>query len=221
LLLGSGSFGKHSVRGEDGVARGSKLWIVERSDAEAIYEQGPEAVVAVLVRMDEQIARLDQRVVEHDERVERLSAEGFRALADDELARARRALHEALSLWRGPALAEFAFETVAASRPGRRPELPLLGQIGRIPPLATGPPPTLGTPSWVSPPPGSWPTARGSARTGSTRPPRAEGPRRRPAHRRRRRVEGAIGGLGGLITQARPPVAVARRCRRASRGCEP
>jgi hypothetical protein len=30
---------------------------VERSDAEAIYEQGREAVVAVLVRMDEQIAR--------------------------------------------------------------------------------------------------------------------------------------------------------------------
>jgi hypothetical protein len=95
---------------------------VERSDAEAIYEQGREAVVAVLVRMDEQIARLQQRVVEQDERVERLSKEGFRALADGELARAGRTLHEALSLWRGPALAEFAFEAVAQAEIGRLEE---------------------------------------------------------------------------------------------------
>jgi hypothetical protein len=35
---------------------------VERVKAEAIYEQGREVVVAVLLRMDEQIARLEKRV---------------------------------------------------------------------------------------------------------------------------------------------------------------
>jgi transposase len=45
---------------------------VERAEAEAIYEQGREAVVAVLLRMDEQIARLEQRVAEQDERIARL-----------------------------------------------------------------------------------------------------------------------------------------------------
>jgi hypothetical protein len=38
------------------------LWSVERSEAEAIYEQGREVVVAVLLRMDEQIVRA---VTEH------------------------------------------------------------------------------------------------------------------------------------------------------------
>jgi hypothetical protein len=45
---------------------------VERSDAQANYEQGREAVVAGLVRMDEQIARLEQREVEQDERIAKL-----------------------------------------------------------------------------------------------------------------------------------------------------
>jgi hypothetical protein len=35
---------------------------VEGVEAEAIYEQGREVVVAVLLRMDEQIARLEKRV---------------------------------------------------------------------------------------------------------------------------------------------------------------
>jgi len=42
---------------------------VERAEAEAIYEQGREVVVAVLVRMDEQIQRLSERVAEQDERI--------------------------------------------------------------------------------------------------------------------------------------------------------
>jgi transposase len=45
---------------------------VERSEAEAIYEQGREAVVVVLLRMDEQIGRLEKRVVKQDERIAQL-----------------------------------------------------------------------------------------------------------------------------------------------------
>jgi transposase len=42
---------------------------VERAEAEAIYEQGREVVVAVLLRMDEQIQRLAERVARQDERI--------------------------------------------------------------------------------------------------------------------------------------------------------
>jgi transposase len=42
---------------------------VERADAEAIYAQGKDVVVAVLLRMDEQIQRLEQRVAKQDERI--------------------------------------------------------------------------------------------------------------------------------------------------------
>jgi transposase len=42
---------------------------VEREEAEAIYDQGREAVVAVLLRMDEQIGRLEKRVERQDERI--------------------------------------------------------------------------------------------------------------------------------------------------------
>jgi transposase len=42
---------------------------VERADAEAIYEQGREAVVAVLLRMDEQIQRLSAQLAEQQERI--------------------------------------------------------------------------------------------------------------------------------------------------------
>jgi transposase len=42
---------------------------VERAEAEAIYEQGRDVVVAVLLRMDEQIARLSERVARQDERI--------------------------------------------------------------------------------------------------------------------------------------------------------
>jgi len=45
---------------------------VERAEAEAIYEQGKDAVVAVLLRMDEQIQRLEQRVAQQDERIAQL-----------------------------------------------------------------------------------------------------------------------------------------------------
>ncbi len=45
---------------------------MEREEAEAIYDQGREAVVAVLLRMDEQIARLEKRVAQQDERIARL-----------------------------------------------------------------------------------------------------------------------------------------------------
>jgi len=42
---------------------------VERAEAEAIYDQGKEAVVAVLLRMDEQIAKLTARFERQDERI--------------------------------------------------------------------------------------------------------------------------------------------------------
>jgi len=42
---------------------------VERAEAEAIYDQGREVVVAVLLRMDEQIRRLEARVARQDERI--------------------------------------------------------------------------------------------------------------------------------------------------------
>jgi transposase len=42
---------------------------VERAEAEAIYDQGRDAVVAVLLRMDEQIGRLEKRVAAQDERI--------------------------------------------------------------------------------------------------------------------------------------------------------
>lgn len=45
---------------------------MERSEAEAIYDQGREVVVAVLLRMDEQIQRLEQRVARQDERIAQL-----------------------------------------------------------------------------------------------------------------------------------------------------
>jgi transposase len=45
---------------------------VERAEAEAIYEQGHEVVVAVLLRMDEQIRKLEERVARQDERIAEL-----------------------------------------------------------------------------------------------------------------------------------------------------
>lgn len=42
---------------------------MERAEAEAIDDQGRDAVVAVLLRMDEQIARLEKRVAAQDERI--------------------------------------------------------------------------------------------------------------------------------------------------------
>jgi transposase len=45
---------------------------VERAEAEAIYEQGKDVVVAVLLRMDGQIQRLEKRVAQQDERIAQL-----------------------------------------------------------------------------------------------------------------------------------------------------
>lgn len=45
---------------------------MERAEAEAIYEQGRDVVVAVLLRMDEQIQRLEKRVAQQDERIGQL-----------------------------------------------------------------------------------------------------------------------------------------------------
>ena len=45
---------------------------MERAEAEAIYEQGKDVVVAVLLRMDEQIQRLEARVARQEERIAQL-----------------------------------------------------------------------------------------------------------------------------------------------------
>jgi transposase len=45
---------------------------VERADAEAIFDQGRDVVVAVLLRLDEQVQRLEKRVVAPDERIAKL-----------------------------------------------------------------------------------------------------------------------------------------------------
>jgi hypothetical protein len=41
---------------------------VERAESEVVYDQGREVVLAVLLRMDEQIRRLEERVARQDER---------------------------------------------------------------------------------------------------------------------------------------------------------
>jgi transposase len=45
---------------------------VERGEAGAVYEQGRDVVVALLLRMDEQIGRLEKRVAVQDERIAQL-----------------------------------------------------------------------------------------------------------------------------------------------------
>jgi transposase len=45
---------------------------VERAEAGAIYDQGRDVVVAVLLRMDEQIQRLEKRVAPQEERIAQL-----------------------------------------------------------------------------------------------------------------------------------------------------
>ncbi len=52
---------------------------MERAEAEAIYDQGREAVVAVLLRMDEQIGRLEKRVAAQDERIAQLERRAGRS----------------------------------------------------------------------------------------------------------------------------------------------
>ncbi len=45
---------------------------MERAEAEAIYDQGREVVVEVLLRMDRQIQALSERVARQDERIAQL-----------------------------------------------------------------------------------------------------------------------------------------------------
>jgi transposase len=52
---------------------------VKRAEAEAIYEQGREVVVAVLLRMDEQIARLEKRVEAQERRIAELERKSRRS----------------------------------------------------------------------------------------------------------------------------------------------
>jgi predicted ATPase/DNA-binding SARP family transcriptional activator len=65
-------------------------------------------------------------------RFERLLAEGHAALAADDAERAAIVLHQALELWRGPALAEFAFEPFAQAEIGRLEDLRLAAVEERI-----------------------------------------------------------------------------------------
>src|SRR5215203_2488965 len=55
-------------------------------------------------------------------RFEQLAADGHRALAERAPERAASVLREALSLWRGPALAEFAFEAFGQAEIARLEE---------------------------------------------------------------------------------------------------
>jgi YVTN family beta-propeller protein len=66
------------------------------------------------------------------DRFESLAADGQRALAHDDPGRAADLLREALGLWRGPALAEFAYEPFAQSEIGRLEELRLAALGDRI-----------------------------------------------------------------------------------------
>ena len=63
---------------------------------------------------------------------ERLLGEGRAALAEGDPARAATALHNALGLWRGPALADLAFEPFAQAEIGRLDSLRLAAMEERI-----------------------------------------------------------------------------------------
>src|SRR5580765_212857 len=63
---------------------------------------------------------------------ERLLTEGRHSLAEGDAERAVIALHQALALWRGPALAEFAFEPFAQAEITRLEELRLAAVEERI-----------------------------------------------------------------------------------------
>jgi transposase len=52
---------------------------VERAEAEAIYDRGRDVVVAVLLRMDEQIQRLEKRVAQQEERIAQLERQSRRS----------------------------------------------------------------------------------------------------------------------------------------------
>ena len=66
------------------------------------------------------------------ERFEALLEQGRAALAADQAERAERALREALALWRGPPLADFAYDSFAQEEIGRLEELQLAAVERRI-----------------------------------------------------------------------------------------
>ena len=66
------------------------------------------------------------------DRFESLAAEGQRALMADDARRAAELLREALSLWRGPPYAEFAYEPFAQAEIARLEESRLAALAGRI-----------------------------------------------------------------------------------------
>jgi predicted ATPase/DNA-binding SARP family transcriptional activator len=66
------------------------------------------------------------------DRCERLAREGRESLAADHPARAAEQLREALALWRGPPLADFAFDSFAQAEIGRLEELRLAALEDRI-----------------------------------------------------------------------------------------
>ena len=63
---------------------------------------------------------------------ERLAADGRRALEDGSPAEAARLLDQALALWRGPALSEFAYEDFARDEIGRLDDLRLSATEDRV-----------------------------------------------------------------------------------------
>ncbi len=66
------------------------------------------------------------------ERFERLAAEGRRALEDGVPAEAAQRLDEALALWRGPALAEFAYDDFARDEIHRLEQLRMSAEEDRV-----------------------------------------------------------------------------------------
>ena len=77
------------------------------------------------------VLQTDQETVDAA-RFERLAADGRRALEDGSPAEAARLLDQALALWRGPALAEFAFEDFARDEIGRLDDLRLSATEDRV-----------------------------------------------------------------------------------------
>ncbi len=86
---------------------------------------------AVVTRAPGYLLRADAVALDA-ERFERLAAEGRRALEDGSAAEAAGLVEEALALWRGPALAEFAFDDFAQEEVRRLEELRLAATEDRI-----------------------------------------------------------------------------------------
>jgi Family of unknown function (DUF6444) len=74
---------------------------VERSEAEAIYEQGREVVVAVLLRMDAQIRALSERVAKQEERIAQLERRLGRNSRDSSQPPSRDPPGGGASVWQG------------------------------------------------------------------------------------------------------------------------